>query len=409
MNPTPPFLPVRHLLLLIGALQCVYVLDFMLVLPLGPDLAAALGFHGHQVAWLTAAYTAASLFAGLLAVPRLDRFDRRQALLWSLGGLVLALLACAAAQDFVTLMLARAAAGLLGAPAIATGMAILIDNTPPPQRGTAIAKVMTGFSLATIAGIPLSLELSARLGWQAAFIVVAALALVLSLASARVLPAQCAHLAGPARPPALGLLKRPNVRTAALLQGLNQFAAFLVIPNFAAFYLLNLAFPRAQLGLLYLAGGVVALFAMQLAGRACDRRGPWLPLVLASVAFVVGLLPFHDAFIVPVTLCFILFMAGNAARNVSLTASLSQIPAPPERAGFMALLKLVQDLGVALASGLAALMLGNDGGPLTHTTELATLSMLGALGVLILFALVQRRIPRQAPVPAAAPGASRQS
>ncbi|NSL54545.1 MFS transporter [Uliginosibacterium aquaticum] len=409
MTNTHQALPPHRLLLLIGALQCIYVLDFMLVLPLGPDLAAALGFQANQVAWLTAAYTTASLLAGLAAMTRLDRFDRRHALLASLTGLTTALLACAASQSFVTLLIARTAAGLFAAPAIASGMTILIDNTPPPQRGSAIARVMGGFALATIAGIPLSLELSARLGWQAPFLCIAGLALALCLSAAGLLPAQRAHLAGPARPAPLRLLMRPAVRAASLLQGINQFTAFLVIPNFAAFYLLNLNFPRGRLGLLYLGGGVVALITMQLAGHACDRRGPRLPIILASLAFSLGLLPFFDVMALPATLCFILFMAGNAARNVSLAATLSLIPAPPERAGFMALLKLVQDLGVALASGFAALVLGNTGGPLKHTAELASLTLFGALLVPILLGRLQRHRSVEAARAPLAASASHQS
>ncbi|GAB4058178.1 MFS transporter [Uliginosibacterium sediminicola] len=397
-----PLLKPRRLIPLIGALQCVYILDFMLILPLGPDLAAALGFRSNQVGWLTAAYTLASLSAGLFAVPLLDRFDRRQALLASLAGLTLALIACALAQDFSTLLFARAAAGLSAAPTIASGMAILIDHTPPPQRGSAIAKVMIGFSLATIGGIPLGLELATRCGWQSAFLVVALLAALVGAAASRLLPAQTQHLLSPpnqhgaiaSRQSPLALLKRRSVQIASLLLGLNQFAAFLVVPSFSAFYLLNLGFPREQLGLLYLAGGVVALFAMQLAGRTTDKRGPWLPVLIASICFCLGLLPFCGIHALPITLCFVLFMAGNAARSVCLASSLSQIPAPQERAGFMALQKMVQDLGVSLAAGASALLLGSVDGPLTHTTELAGLTMLGALGVLGLLAVLQRKMPR---------------
>jgi len=390
-----PALTPQRLIALIGALQCVYILDFMLVMPLGPDLAAALGFQGNQIAWLTGAYTAASLLAGLIGVPHLDRFDRRNALLISLSGLVLAILGCTLASDLTTLLLTRAIAGLCAAPAIATGMAILIDHTPPPQRGSAIAKVMIGFSLAAIGGVPLALELAARLGWQAAFLVVAVLAALVCAVAAFLLPAQTAHRANPAgavRKSPLNLLTRPTVQIASLMQGLNQFAAFLVIPSFSAFYLLNLAFPREQLGLLYLAGGLCALFAMQFAGRATDRHGPWIPVVMASASFCIGLLPFLGWQSLPITLCFVLFMSGNAARNVCLASTLSQIPAPHERAGFMALQKMVQDLGVALAAGAAAIMLGAEKGPLTHTAELAGLTMLGALVVLGLLKYLQRKM-----------------
>lgn len=399
---TSPAPQPRHLILLIAALQCLYVLDFMLPLPLGPDLAAALGFEPSLVAWLTAAYTASALLAGLAGMACLDHFDRRRALLLSLGGLSLALLACAAARDLGSLLLARAAVGLFAAPANASTMAILIDNTAPAQRGSAIAKVMSGFALATVAGIPLSLELSTRLSWQACFLSTAGLALLLALASANLLPAQTRHLSTQEPPDPLRLLKRKSVQAAAALQGINQFAAFLVIPNFAAFYLLNLNYPRSQLGLLYLAGGVLALGCVQLAGRACDRFGPRPAITLASVAFIIGLTPFLGLSFVPATLCFMLFMAGNAARNLSLATTLSQIPAPQERAGFMALMALIQNLGMALASAFAAIILGSEhGGALTHTSELACLTILGTLVIPWWLIRLQRMHANETPKPAA--------
>ncbi|WKN24046.2 MFS transporter [Azotobacter vinelandii] len=391
---TKPFAAIspKVLIALIASLQFTYILDFMLVLPLGPDLAKGLNFHGNQVAWLTASYTFASLLSGLFTVPRLDRFDRRKALLWSLVGLALASLACTLAHDLPSLLLGRAVAGLCAAPAIATGMAILIDQTPPPQRGTAIAKVMTGFSIATIAGIPLALEVADHLGWQAPFVLVAVLVALVAFAVAHLLPPQTVHLRGPAGKPSLAMLSRPGVRLATLLQGLNQFSAFLVIPSFSAFYLLNLDYPRQQLGTLYLVGGLVALGAMQLAGRLGDRHGHWLPVGVASACFAVGLLPFFGLSALPLMLSFVLFMAGNAARTVCLAAAISHVPAPPERAGFMALQKMTQDFSVALAAGAAALVLGGGDGPLTHTGLLATLAIVGAGLVLWVLERLRRNL-----------------
>ena len=59
---------------------------------------------------------------------------------------------------------------------------------------------------------------------------------------------------------ARSLLAQPAVRAACLVQALSQFSAFLVIPQFSAYLLLNLGFPRERLGLLYFAGGVTARF-----------------------------------------------------------------------------------------------------------------------------------------------------
>ncbi|MFD2836848.1 hypothetical protein ACFS3C_10575 [Azotobacter vinelandii] len=106
-------------------------------------------------------------------------------------------------------------------------------------------------------------------GWQAPFVLVAVLVVLVAFAVAHLLPPLTAHLQGPAGKPSLAMLSRPGVRLATLLQGLNQFSAFLVIPSFSAFYLLNLDYPRQQLGTLYLVGGLVAL------GGPCNWPDAW--------------------------------------------------------------------------------------------------------------------------------------
>lgn len=380
----------RTAILLVGALEFIYILDFMTAMPLGPDLAAALHFAPDRIGWLTASYTLAAMLAGLLTLPFLDRFDRRSALLLSLAGLGLATLASAQASGLWSLLIARAFTGLCGAPALATGMAIVIDATPPQARGGAIAKVMIGFSAAVIAGVPLALELARFGNWQTPFLFLALLSLVLWLIAHFVLPPLRGHLGNPRRTSARALLARPAIRLACALQANSQFAAFLVIPSFAAFFVLNLAYPREQLGMLYLIGGLCAFAAVQIGGRLTDQYGAKPTTLVATLAFVLGLLPMLGLHILPVTLAFVLFMAGNAARNISLMATITQLPEPHERAGFMALQNMVQDGAITIAAWLASLVLSTSAGRLQNTEVLAVISAAAAVSVvLVLYRLLK--------------------
>lgn len=347
--------------LLVAALQFVYILDFVMVLPLGADLAHALGFAADRAAYLTAAYTAASMLSAVACVSTLDRFERKHVLLASFGLLALATWITSMAGSFASLTVARALTGLAGAPAIATGMALVIDLTPPQERGRAIAKVMAGFSLAAVAGVPLALELARVGGWQLPFQALAVLALVVWLCAAAGLPRSRGHQG---RAASIGqLLARGTVRNACLVQGLSQFSAFLLIPHFSAYYLLNLGFPRERLGLLYMAGGATAFVVVQVLGRLADRIGARRAVWLASGTMAVGLLPFFAEVTLPLmAACFVCFMAGNAGRNVSLAAALSHVPEAHERAGFAALQGMVQDIAIAAAALAGAAVLVQDGG-----------------------------------------------
>ncbi|MCC7108835.1 MAG: MFS transporter, partial [Deltaproteobacteria bacterium] len=64
----------------VGAVQFVNILDFMMVMPLGPDFAVELGVDPNHLGVIGGAYTAAAAVGGVIGAFVLDRFDRRRAL-----------------------------------------------------------------------------------------------------------------------------------------------------------------------------------------------------------------------------------------------------------------------------------------------------------------------------------------
>ena len=116
---------------LLGAVQFVNILDFMIVMPLGPDFAKDLGIPISQLGIVGGSYTAAAAVAGVLGSRFLDRFDRRNALAVSMFGLVLGTLLGRLRRDLGTLMLARVLAGAFGGPATSIALSVIADVVPP--------------------------------------------------------------------------------------------------------------------------------------------------------------------------------------------------------------------------------------------------------------------------------------
>mgnify|MGYP001578789582 CR=1 FL=1 len=369
---------------LMASVKFIYILDFMMLMPLGPDLSRALGFPTEHVGWLSAAYTMASMVAGIVSVRMLDRFDRKQAFLVCFAVLLVATGITSLASDMTQLLWLRALTGLAGAPAVAVGMAIVVDTFAPEQRGVAIGKVMLGFSLAAVVGIPLVLELSRIGGWQTPFVFVAGLGALVWTAALLWLPATTAGGGSAVPVSPLTLLRQSAVRKACLIQAGSQFSAFLVVPHFSAFFLLNLQLPREYLGSLYLAGGIAAMAMMQVLGRITDRSGAQVSVAIATACTLAGLMPFFGVASLPLVIPFVLFMAGNAGRNVSIAAMTSQVPYPHERAGYIALEGTVQDFSVTMAALVATAVLGSStSGALTNTTTLALMAATLVLATLI--------------------------
>src|SRR5262245_36075063 len=68
------------LLLVLAAVQFTHIVDFMIIMPLGPVYMREMTLSPDQFGLVVAAYTVAAGVAGLLAAQFLDRFDRKHAL-----------------------------------------------------------------------------------------------------------------------------------------------------------------------------------------------------------------------------------------------------------------------------------------------------------------------------------------
>lgn len=350
----------RAVVLLVAAVQFVNILDFVMVMPMGPDFARALGIPASQLGLIGGSYTAAASVSGLLCSFFLDRFDRRPALGIAMLGLVVGTALGAAATGLHSLMAARLLAGLFGGPATSLSFSIVADVVPAQRRGKAMGIVMGAFSIASVLGVPAGLELARQLSWRAPFLAVAGLGVVIALLAVLLLPSLRGHLVARHEEVSLAhLFSQRNVLLSWAMTFAVMSAGFLVIPNISAYVQFNLHYPRARIGLLYLYGGAVSFFAMQFAGRLVDRFGSFrvgtvgtLLLTFATWAGFVLVPP-----LLPVPGIFIAFMLAMAFRNVAYNTLTSRVPESFERARFMSIQSAVQHAAAAAGAFFSSRLL----------------------------------------------------
>ncbi|MCX6127040.1 MAG: MFS transporter [Proteobacteria bacterium] len=346
--------PIETLVIgIVAAVQFVNIVDFMMVMPLGPDFAMDLGIRVSHLGVVSGSYTLAAAVSGLICSFFIDRMDRKTALLWSMIGLAAGTAAGAYAYDFRSLLWARVLAGVFGGPATSVAMALIGDVVPHQRRGKALGTVMIAFSLASTFGVPLGLEL-ARIGtWQTPFLVVAGAGVFVSMLIYFKLPSMTGHRTTLIRVPVLEshrqLLQQPTVLLSYALIFCLMMSGFLIFPNLASFVQLNLHFPREEMSRLYLVGGLVSFAVMRYCGSLVDRYGSAPLFIVGSVGFLVGLVggfignpPLFGAYTI-----FVVFMFFGTVRNISANTLSSKVPRPEERAGFMSLQSAVQHTATA--------------------------------------------------------------
>src|SRR5262249_22054340 len=77
------------LLLILAAVQFTHVVDFIIMMPLGPRYLRELDIGPPQFSLLVSAYAFSACLSGLLAASLIDRFDRKRSLLVLFAGFTL--------------------------------------------------------------------------------------------------------------------------------------------------------------------------------------------------------------------------------------------------------------------------------------------------------------------------------
>src|SRR4051812_31221662 len=161
------------ILFILAAVQFTTIVDFMIVLPLGPQLMRRLEILPAQFGLVVSGYTFAAGATALIASSIVDRFSRRTMFIFCYAGFLVGTLLCGLAPNYQSLVAARIATGAFGGLLGGISMAIIGDVFPENRRGRATGSLMTGFALASIAGVPLGLFVGTNYGWHIPFIALA--------------------------------------------------------------------------------------------------------------------------------------------------------------------------------------------------------------------------------------------
>jgi predicted MFS family arabinose efflux permease len=395
---------------LLAFLQFTVILDFMIISPMGALLMPILKITPAQFGLVVSSYAFSAGAAGLLTAGFADRFDRKKLLLFFYSGFVLGTLLCGIAHSYPFLLFSRMITGVFAGVIGSIVFAISTDLFAYQLRGRVMGIVQTAFAASSVAGIPLGLYMSNRWGWNAPFLLIVGISVLVGAATVRYLRPIDAHLRLRPDRSALHHLFH-TVSTARYLQGFATTAllstgGFILMPYMSAFSVHNLGIGFSRLPLVYLITGACSIVAGPLIGRASDVVGKFRVFFFGCIATIIMVIIYTHLGVTPLALVILvncLLFVGVSSRMISASALISAIPEPADRGSYMSLSSSIQQLSGGLAAILGGMIVTqSSSGALQHFDIVGYVLVGSTLITLVMMYFISLRVAAPATLSSAA-------
>jgi predicted MFS family arabinose efflux permease len=354
----------RLLLLILAAAMFTHIMDFMIMMPLGPQLMRLLDISPRAFSLLVASYTITAGISGFAAAFLIDRYDRKKSLLFVYLGFALGTLACGFATTYSYLLITRSIAGAFGGVLGAIILAIVSDAVPLERRAQGIGTIMASFGVASVLGVPFGLFLATRFSWQSPFLLLGGLAMVIAILITVYVPSMTKHFTGNGHMKPFEMLVqifgKRNARLGLTFSALLMLGHFTIIPFVAPYMVGNVGFTEGQLAYIYFVGGICTLIFSPWVGKMADKHGRlkiftiFGSLVIIPILVITNLVPVPIWLALIITAVFFIFSNGRMVPSTTMETAIIQ---PELRGSYMSIRSSVQQLASGLASFIAGLII----------------------------------------------------
>jgi DHA1 family inner membrane transport protein len=349
------------------------VADHQIIAPLLPAIAAFLGVSVSATGLLVVVYSLAAASAALLAGSWSDRSGRHVFLTVALLVFSLSSLATSYTEHLGWLLLCRTLTGMAAGVLSACSIAYAGDYFAYEVRGKALGYISMANAAAMVVAVPVAAYVADRLSWQKNFLGLAFAGLVVSGLNVvylpRILPdplvEEYPSSGGPdhARPggipsgTARRLLSRPDIIACMVIAFCVSGGIAGAITYAGAWMHVQFRVTTRTIGLVFLAGGMLALVGAALGGAVSDRYAKKSVAIASSVLLALSLvlLPFlpWSGLLVAV---FGLANFAAACRQGPVTALMTELVPRRGRGAFIAMRNVASQIGIATTALLGSIL-----------------------------------------------------
>lgn len=373
----------RWYVIILAAIQIVHILDFVIMMPLGPRFMRVFQINPTEFSSLVSAYTFSAGIVGFFGALYADHFDRKKFLLFNFTGFIVGTFMCAIAPNFAALLIARIVAGAFGGVLNACVLSMVADLIPFQRRGAAMGVVMSSFSIASVLGVPLGLYVAQVFDWHAAFYLIVIIGIIFWVLSCFMLPSVKSQQAKMTVKENLrnfkGIISQKDYLQSFLLTSVLGFGIFMIVPFISTYMVRNVGLPESNLPFIYLAGGACTIISARMIGKACDRVGSFKVFRLVAIFSIVPIFILTNLPAVPLALALCsssIFMMTGSGRFIPAMTIVSAVVKPQERGTFMSLENAARQLSSGVASQAAGLIIGS-----TAAGAMTNYNVVGYIGI----------------------------
>ncbi|MEE1947026.1 MFS transporter [Pedobacter sp. KR3-3] len=353
----------KLVIFLLAITQFTVILDFMIMSPLGDMLMKSMSLKPSAFGVAVSAYAFSAGISGLLTAGFADRFDRKKLLLFFYIGFIAGTFFCGLANTYTQLVAARIITGLFGGVIGSISMAIITDLFSLQQRGRVMGFIQMGFGASQVLGVPIGLYIAGKWNWEAPFLMVASLAVLIAVVILLKLKPVTAHLAVQRDKSAFmhlwHTIKKRKHRIGFTATALLSIGGFMMMPFGSAFAINNLKISNDQLVMLFMVSGVSSVVIMPFIGRLSDKVSKVKIFAVASVWMMIMCVVYTNLGPTPFWLVLIfniLMMTGVMSRMVPSSALTSAVPDLEDRGAFMSINASLQQIAGGVAAAVAGMI-----------------------------------------------------
>ena len=324
------------------------------------DLSAGLGVSIRDAGLLITFGAAALFICSPLSAWLTGRLDRRKFLGCLLFLLALCNLASAFAPNYATLMAIRLLMMVVAAPFTPQAAGTVSLIVPVEKRGSTIAYIFLGWSLAAAAGLPMVTIIASYAGWRTAFVCIAALSCISFVLLIWRLPARVSGAAVELKT-WVSLGRNPLVVLLLVITALQMSGQFIIF-TFMAPLLTQLAKATpGAIAVVFSLYGIFGFIGNVMATQLVDRWGGYRTSLLFVMVLLTGMTIWAVGagtlaiMALGVSVWGIGFASTNSMQQVRLVGA-----APPFAGASVSLNTSVLYVGQAVGSGIGGVLFARD-------------------------------------------------